>query len=102
MPSAKATPSVPRILAIGAGPAASSMHLPVLARLRDKGLISLAAICDVVTVRAFQAKRKFGCLEAGGEASALLVRADIDAVYLFAGAQLHYDLGLAALRAGKH
>ena len=78
------------------------MHLPVLARLRDRGALRLVAICDLIAGRAAQAKRKFGFLDAGGEASAFLARKDIDAVFLFANAQMHYEYGIAALRAGKH
>ncbi len=98
-----ATPPSPlRVLVIGAGPAALSMHLPVLARLRDKGAIMLAAVCDIAGERALMARRKFGFLEHSGDAAAALARPDIDAVYLFANAGLHYEYGLAALRAGKH
>jgi predicted dehydrogenase len=97
-----ASPSPLRVLVVGAGPAALSMHLPVLARLRDKGAITLAAICDIAEQRATMARRKFAFLEQSGDAAAALARPDIDAVYLFAGAALHYEHGLAALRAGKH
>jgi phosphoglycerate dehydrogenase-like enzyme/predicted dehydrogenase len=97
-----ASPSPLRVLVIGAGPAAFSMHLPVLARLRDQGVILLSAICDITAERAALARRKFGFLEQSGDAAATLARPDIDAVYLFAGATQHHQLGLAALRAGKH
>jgi phosphoglycerate dehydrogenase-like enzyme/predicted dehydrogenase len=91
-----------RVLVIGAGPAAFSMHLPAMARLRDKGMITLAMVCDIAGERAALARRKFGFLEQSGDATASLMASDIDAVYLFAGAALHYEYGLAALRAGKH
>ena len=92
----------PRALVIGAGPAAFSMHLPVLARLRDKGELVLAAISDIREDRAAQARRSFGFLRETGDIATALTQADIDAVYIFAGAALHYQYGLRALRAGKH
>jgi phosphoglycerate dehydrogenase-like enzyme/predicted dehydrogenase len=92
----------PRALVIGAGPAAFSMHLPALARLRDEGAVILAAISDIREDRAALARRKFGFLQEACDAASALARADIDAVYIFAGAALHHQYGLRALRAGKH
>jgi phosphoglycerate dehydrogenase-like enzyme/predicted dehydrogenase len=94
--------SAMRILVIGAGPTTTHEHLPVLAKLRDAGEIALAFICDIDRARAAAARHKFGFLEDGGDASAALQRADIDAVYIFGSAQLHYEYGLLALEGGKH
>jgi phosphoglycerate dehydrogenase-like enzyme/predicted dehydrogenase len=91
-----------RALVIGAGPATVAMHLPVLARLRDQGKMTLAVICDIIPDRAAAAHRRFGFLEQSGDASAALRRDDIDAVYIFASAQLHFDYGLRALDSAKH
>jgi phosphoglycerate dehydrogenase-like enzyme/predicted dehydrogenase len=91
----------PRALVIGAGPAAFSMHLPALARLRDEGALVLAAISDIREDRATQARRRFGFL-GQADAAATLAQDDIDAVYIFAGAAFHHQFGLQALRAGKH
>ena len=102
MSPARPSTSPPRALVIGAGPAAFSMHLPVLARLRDRGRLVLAAICDISEDRAGQARRKFGFLRETGDAATSLTHPDIDAVYIFAGAALHHHYGLQALHAGKH
>ena len=91
-----------RALVIGAGPAAVAMHLPPLARLRDSGEIELAVVCDIEHGRAERARRQFGFREASGDAAAALQRPDIDAVYIFGSAQLHYEYGLLALQNGKH
>jgi phosphoglycerate dehydrogenase-like enzyme/predicted dehydrogenase len=91
-----------RVLVIGAGPAPDAIHLPVLAGLRDRGEIVLALVCDIERARAAAARRKFGFLEDSGDAVAALKRADIDAVYIFGSAQLHYEYGMRALHAGKH
>jgi phosphoglycerate dehydrogenase-like enzyme/predicted dehydrogenase len=91
-----------RLLVIGAGMAATSMHMPVLARARDAGQVALALVCDLDRERARDARGKFGFLEETGDAIEALHRQDIDAVYLFASAQLHYAYGIAALEAGKH
>ena len=91
-----------RVLVIGAGPAADWLHLPVLARLRDQGEIVLVLVCDIQRARAAAARRKFGFLEDSGDAVAALERTDIDTVYIFGSAQLHYEYGILALRNGKH
>jgi phosphoglycerate dehydrogenase-like enzyme/predicted dehydrogenase len=91
-----------RVAVIGAGPATIDLHLPVLARLRDRGEILLIQICDLQPARAASAKKRFGFQEAAGNAGALLARTDIDAVYIFGSAQMHHSLGLAVLENGKH
>ena len=75
---------------------------PVLARLRDKGEIVLALVCDLQIERAAEARRQFGFLQESGDGIAALHRSDIDAVYIFGSAQLHYEYGMTALRNGKH
>src|ERR1700748_261044 len=95
-------PSALRSLVIGAGPAASHLHLPVLARLRDQRRIVLNTICDLDATRAQMARQKFGFSGASGDAVHAIERADIDIVYILGSAQMHWSLGLAALRCGKH
>jgi phosphoglycerate dehydrogenase-like enzyme/predicted dehydrogenase len=91
-----------RALVIGAGPAAVMMHLPVLARLRDAGDLVLQVVCDIDAARCAEARATFGFLAVSGDAHAALSRADIDVVYVFGSAQMHYELGLRALESGKH
>lgn len=91
-----------RALVIGAGAATVLLHLPVLADLRKRGGLVLAVVCDIERDRAATARRDFGFAEDCGDAAAALARHDIDAVYVFGSAQLHYEYGLAALRSGKH
>jgi phosphoglycerate dehydrogenase-like enzyme/predicted dehydrogenase len=102
MPSETSALQPVRVLVIGAGPAPDALHLPVLAMLRDRGEIVLALVCDIQHERAAAARRKFGFLEDGGDGVAALERTDIDAVYIFGSAQLHYEYGMLALRKGKH
>jgi phosphoglycerate dehydrogenase-like enzyme/predicted dehydrogenase len=89
-------------LVIGASVTTDLLHLPVLAALRDRGEVVLAQICDIERSRAAAARRKFGFLEDGSDGLAALRSPEIDAVYVFGSAQLHYEYALAALEAGKH
>lgn len=93
--------SPPRALVIGAGVSSALMHLPVLARLRDRGEVVLERVCDLQPERAEAARRQFGFRHACGDAIAALARRDIDIVYIFASAQLHHRYGLEALANGK-
>ena len=102
MPLGNSSTRPPRVLVIGAGPAAAALHLPVLARLHQQGRIVLAVVCDLRPERAAAARRQFGFLEESGDALAALARPDLDAAYVFGDARLHYEYGLAALRNGKH
>ena len=91
-----------RALVIGAGPASAAFHLPVLARLQAAGELELDLVCDLQRERAADARRRFGFREESGDAVAALMRTDVDAVYLFASAQIHHEYGIEALRRGKH
>jgi phosphoglycerate dehydrogenase-like enzyme/predicted dehydrogenase len=102
MPTETSFPRPVRVLVIGAGPAPDAVHLPVLAGLRDRGEVVLALVCDIQRERAAAARRKFGFLQDSGDGVAALERTDIDAVYIFGSAQLHYEYGMLALRKGKH
>jgi phosphoglycerate dehydrogenase-like enzyme/predicted dehydrogenase len=99
---ATSTPGQIRALVIGAGPTSVFAHLPVLAGLRDQGRLELRMVCDIERARATQARQQFGFAEESGDAASALARDDIDAVYIFGSAQLHYEYGLSALRHGKH
>lgn len=91
-----------RVLVVGAGPAACALHLPALARLRDKGQVALCVICDLDARRAAAAQQRFRFHELSTNALASIERQDLDAVYVFGSAQLHYRCGLQALQSGKH
>ena len=91
-----------RALVIGSGETSTLMHLPVLARLQGRGRLDLVEICDLRRERATDALKAFGFRRQGGDAAEAIARPDIDAVYVFADAWLHYDMGLLALKAGKH
>jgi phosphoglycerate dehydrogenase-like enzyme/predicted dehydrogenase len=91
-----------RALVIGAGPASCQMHLPILAALQKQREIELALICDIDRSRAAAARERFGFQQDCGDGLTALGRRDIEVVYIFGSAQLHYEYGLTALRNGKH
>jgi predicted dehydrogenase len=64
--------------------------------------VRLAAVCDPVPGRAAAAAKKFGVARAYERYEDLLADKDVNAVTLCSPIGLHYEQGLAAVRAGKH
>jgi phosphoglycerate dehydrogenase-like enzyme/predicted dehydrogenase len=91
-----------RAAVIGAGVTANLIHLPILARQQTSGVLTLALICDLDEARAMAAQRKFGFAMFCSDATQAVMRSDIDVVYVFGTAQMHYAYGLLALEHGKH
>lgn len=102
MSAKAASPHPLRALVIGAGPSSQMLHLPVLARLRDRGELLLTCICDLQPVRAATARRKFGFTTSCSDAITALEQPGIDAVYIFGSATLHHEYGSITLRHGRH
>lgn len=64
--------------------------------------VTLAAVCDPVPGRAAAAAAKYGVARAYERFDELLADDGVDAVTLGSPIGLHYEQGLAAVRAGKH
>lgn len=64
--------------------------------------VHLAAVCDPAPGRAEAAARKYGVARAYETLDELLADPQVDAVTLGSPIGLHYEQGLAAIRAGKH
>ncbi len=86
---------------IGAGNMTRKNHLPELERLRAAGVCDIRIIADINLELAQQVAEKYGIPEAVHKPESVIA-ADVDAVCIFAPADIHYRYGLAALAAGKH
>lgn len=94
--------SSPRLAIIGAGTMTANSHLPALMRLRDEGRCTLVGIADINRDAASRLAGIAGIPVVEHEAELLIGRDDVDAVCIFAPADVHYRLGLLALARGKH
>jgi len=94
--------SPPSVAVIGAGLHASKVHFPILSALQKEGKIVLKVICDLNLSAAQTAKEAFGFEETSTSGNDVVGRSDIDAVYIFGTATMHYEYGLLALQNGKH
>src|SRR5579885_3115092 len=93
---------VVRLGVVGAGSIAVRGILPHLSQDDVQDRVRLAAVCDPVPGRAEAAAAKFGVERAFTELEDLLAHGEVDAVSIASPIGLHYQQGLAALRAGKH
>jgi predicted dehydrogenase/threonine dehydrogenase-like Zn-dependent dehydrogenase len=89
-----------RIAVVGPGRFVQRVHLPSLARMKDRA--SLAAIVARSGDRSVDIARRFGAGFASTSYEEVLAGPDIDAVLIGARHNLHAGMVLQALRAGKH
>jgi predicted dehydrogenase/uncharacterized protein (DUF362 family) len=84
---------------VGCGRIATVVHMPSLQRIRGYELIAAA---DVNQTRLQEVKERFGIDETYEDYKHMLVKADIDAVFVCAPPEHHYHIVMDALEWGKH
>lgn len=89
-----------RLAVIGAGGFAKGMHLPNIKQLGD--LYRLQAVMSRTGTNAEAVAKRFGAAYATTDYERILHDTDIDAVLIATRHNLHADMALRALRAGKH
>ena len=85
---------------IGAGGFAQGMHLPNLLKLSKK--FALNTICSRTGTSSLAAAKQFGIATATTDYDEVLANPDINLVILCTRHDLHADMAISALRAGKH
>ena len=91
-----------RVAVIGLGAMAHKIHLPILKTLASQGRIELSVACDLRADAVDRAVSGFGFSEGSTNPQQVVSRTDIDAVYLFGPAQMHFQFGRLAIESGKH
>jgi predicted dehydrogenase len=89
-----------KLALVGAGGFAQGMHLPNLDKLKDK--FDLRTIVSRTGLSARSTAERFGVAKATTDYQAVLDDPDIDLVLIATRHDLHADMTLAALKAGKH
>lgn len=87
-----------KIGVIGAG-SISDMHLQAYEKQKD---VELVAICDLNEQRANEKARQYGIGQVYTDYTELLANPEIEAVSICTWNNTHAEIGIAALRAGKH
>jgi myo-inositol 2-dehydrogenase/D-chiro-inositol 1-dehydrogenase len=88
-----------RIGIVGVGRATRTIHLPALRRVRT---VQVAALADVNQQALFSALKQFGIPRGVADYRELLDDPSIEAIAICVPAQLHVEIALNALNAGKH
>jgi len=88
-----------RLALIGCGQAAERGHLPALRHVSDAEVVGVA---DIDSDRLEQVANRFGVKRRYTDYSRLLDDPDVEAVAVCVPANLHVQVGLAVLEAGKH
>jgi predicted dehydrogenase len=87
---------------VGTGTIAHIMHLPGIATMREMGLVELVAVADVFVEKAVAAAQEYDVESHFGSLDQMLARADFDLLVNNTPIPQHYEVTLAALRAGRH
>jgi predicted dehydrogenase len=85
---------------VGCGEVARRIYLPEFQRIQDKA--ELVAVCDLVEVRAKEAKERFGAKAYYADVNRFLRGSDVDIVVNLTPHKAHVPMSRAALQAGRH
>lgn len=88
-----------KIAVIGCGRIANLQHFGALSEIPG---IEIKYAVDIIAERARAAKEQFGCERAETDYRIALADPEIAAVYVLTPNYAHYEITMAALRAGKH
>lgn len=90
-----------RVGIIGCGGIANGKHLPSLSR---QSKVEIVAFCDIIKERADEAAEKYGNNEATvyTDYTELLKDQSIDIIHVLTPNDVHAEISIAALEAGKH
>ena len=91
-----------RIGLVGCGTIAHIMHLPGIETMREMGLVELVAVCDVFEEKARAAAERYGAGASYGDLDRMLAEADFDLLVNNTPIPQHFEVTMAALRAGRH
>jgi predicted dehydrogenase/uncharacterized protein (DUF362 family) len=84
---------------VGCGRIATMVHMPSIQKIKGYELV---AVADVSEARLQEVKEKFGVDETYDDYRRMLVKADIDAVFVCTPPDLHFRVIMDAIEWGKH
>ena len=92
--------SIVTVAVIGCGRIAQNAHFPSLAKMQN---VRVKYACDIIPEKAEAMKQKYSFVEnAITDYNVALADKEVDAVFVLTPNYVHYEVTMAALRAGKH
>ena len=91
-----------RVGLVGCGTIAHIMHLPGIRQMAEMGKAELVAVADAVPEKAKTTAAEYGVPAHFGHVEDLLAKADFDLLVNNTPIPSHFEVTLAALRAGRH
>jgi len=88
-----------KIAIIGCGTIANAAHIPSYMKNSDAEIVYF---CDIILDRAQAAVEKYGCGKAVTDYNVVLVDQEITAISVCTPNNVHAEISIAAMRAGKH
>lgn len=91
------------IAVIGCGRIANFAHLPAFKELKDTKGVRVKYACDILIEKAKKAQEDFPFIEnVVSDYNVVLNDKEVEAVFVLTPNYLHYEITMAALKAGKH
>ena len=84
---------------VGCGRIATAVHLPSLKKIEGYDVV---AVADTHSARLQETKERFGVEEAYSDYRQMLVKADVDAVFVCTPPQHHFQIVMDSIEWGKH
>lgn len=90
------------IAVIGAGRISQEVHMPTLAQLQKEGYFRLRCVCDLNRQAAEKAAKAYGFERIIHDTREVFSDEDVEAVFVFGSASLHFECARGALSVGQH
>ena len=91
-----------RIGIVGCGSVMSWSYMPLVEKLRWRGLVEVVVACDVVEAKRAFVREQFGISDFTTDYRQVVQREDVDLVLVLTAMPAHGQVARAALEAGKH
>ena len=88
------------IAIIGAGRICKNAHLPAISKMEN---VRVKYLCDILPEKALALKEQYPMVESVvSDYNEVLNDSEVEAVFIFTPNRCHYEIGMKALKMGKH
>jgi predicted dehydrogenase len=91
-----------RLGIIGCGSVMQGSYMPLIERLRARGLVEVATVCDISAVQRERVAARWGFERVEADYRTVVEAPDVDLVLVLTAMPMHGPIARAALEGGKH